>query len=144
MSQTALIVQDDLQHITLNVAHMKREKSCLEVRQSAIARTLRRMELQLVDCDDAEEEQSLQDLVENLSNISSDLETYRSNLEIELDKVDRGIKMLNNLPDQVGRKAFAAYVTEDTELSVKNLAQVRSYYDQVILTLKKLSDNTIT
>ena len=101
MSQTALIVQDDLQHITLNVAHMKREKSCLEVRQSAIARTLRRMELQLVDCDDAEEEQSLQDLVENLSNISSDLETYR-------------------------------------------LAQVRSYYDQVILTLKKLSDNTIT
>ena len=144
MSQTRIqSSQDELQKIVRNVAQMRREKSYLEVRQMAITRTLRRVERQLTTSDDYEEVESLQDIVDNLCSIGSDLETHRSNLETELDKVCRGVETLSTLKGKSGKKAFAAYITEDTELSVKDLAQVRSYYDQVIQTLNKLKDETL-
>ena len=144
MSQTRLKTsQDELQKIVRNVAQMRREKNYLEVRHVAITRALRRVERQLTTSDDNEEVESLQDIVDNLCSIGSDLETHRSHLETELDKVNRGVETLATLRGKQGRKAFAAYITEDTELSVKDLAQVRSYYDQVIETLKKLKDETL-
>ena len=81
MSRTQLMSQDGLQMIVRNVAQMRREKSYLEVRQVAITRTLRRVERQLNRCDDTEEEHNLQDIIDNLCAIGSDLETYRSHLE---------------------------------------------------------------
>lgn len=144
MSQTRVKTsQDELQKIVRNIAQMRREKSYLEVRQLAITRALRRVERQLTTSDDNEEEQSLQDIVDNLCAIGSDLETHRSHLETELDKVSRGVETLATLRGKQGRKAFAAYISEDTELSLQDLAQVRCYYDQVIETLKKLKDETL-
>jgi hypothetical protein len=130
---------DGLQQIAQNVSHMRHERDCLEVRQLAIRRTLRKIERQLSMSDDLEEVESLQDILDNLCVIGSDLETYRSHLETELDKVIRGMKTLKSLRGKHGRKAFAEYVTEDTELSVQNLRQVRSYYDQVIATIKDIA-----
>lgn len=145
MSQTRIKTsQDELQKIVRNVAQMRREKNYLEVRQLAITRTLRKVERQLTLSEDSEEEQSLQDIVDNLCAIGSDLETHRSHLEVELDKVSRGVETLTALRGKPGKRAFAAYIIEDTELSVRDLAQVRSYYDQVIETLKKLKDETLT
>jgi len=144
MSQTRVQTsQDELKKIVRNVAQMRREKNYLEVRQVAITRALRRVERQLATSDDNEEVDSLQDIVDNLCAIGSDLETHRSHLETELDKVSRGVETLATLRGKPGKRAFAAYITEDTELSVRDLAQVRSYYDQVIETLKKLKDETI-
>ena len=68
---------------------------------------------------------------------------FRSHLETELDKVKRGVATLETLKGKQGRQAFAAYVKEDTELSIKNLSQVRSYYDQVIETIKQLNDEPL-
>jgi hypothetical protein len=144
MSQTRQRTsQDQLQKIVRNVAQMRREKSYLEVRQMAITRALRRAERQLASSGDNEEEQSLQDIVDNLCAIGSDLETHRSHLETELDKVSRGVETLASLRGKSGKRAFAAYITEDTEISIRDLVQVRSYYDQVIETLKKLKDETL-
>ena len=145
MSQTRIKTsQDELQKIVRNIAQMRQEKNYLEVRQLAITRALRRVERQLTLSDDIEEEQSLQDVVDNLCAIGSDLETHRSHLETELDKVSRGVETLATLRGKQGRKAFAAYISEDTEISLQDLVQVRSYYDQVIETLKKLKDETLS
>jgi predicted RND superfamily exporter protein len=130
----------DLERINANLAHMRRERCQLEVRQTAILRTMKRMETRLARCDDVDEVQNLQDIVDNLCSISGDLETYRSHLETELDKVKRGVAMLETLRGKPGKRAFAAYISEDTELSVRNLVQVRSYYDQVIETIRQLKD----
>ena len=143
MSRTQLMSQAGLQKIVRNVAQMRREKSYLEVRQVAITRTLRSVERQLDACDDTEEERSLQDVIDNLCAIGSDLETYRSHLETDLDKVTRGVQTLETLRGKPGKVAFAAYIAEDTELSVRDLAQVHSYYDQVIETLKKLKEDHV-
>jgi hypothetical protein len=148
MSQTQVkkvkTKKDELQIIANNIAQMRREKNYLEVRQMAITRALRQVERNLNASDDIEEVQSLQEIVDNLCAIGSDLETHRSHLETELDKVSRGVETLSTLRGKPGRKAFAAYITEDTEISVRDLAQVRSYYDQVVMTLKKLKDETLT
>ncbi len=144
MSQIGLqTTQPDLERIGANLVKMRRERGRLEIRQVAILRTMKRMECRLADADDMDEVQNLQDIIDNLCNISSDLETYRNHLETELDKVKRGLATLETLKGKPGKRAFAAYVMEDTELSVKNLAQVRSYYDQVIETIKQLKDEPL-
>lgn len=130
----------DLERINANLSLMRRERCQLEVRQTAILRTMKRMENRLATCDDLDDAQNLQDIIDNLCSLSSDLETYRSHLETELDKVKRGIATLETLRGKPGKRAFAAYITEDTEISVRNLAQVRIYYDQVIETLRQLRD----
>lgn len=144
MSQIGLqTTQPDLERISANLVKMRRERGRLEIRQVAILRTMKRMENRLALADDFDEIQNLQDIIDNLCNISSDLETYRNHLETELDKVKRGLATLENLKGKSGKRAFAAYVVEDTELSVKNLAQVRSYYDQVIETIRQLKDEPL-
>lgn len=144
MSQIGLhTTQPDLKRIDANLVQMRREKGRLEIRQVAILRTMKRMENRLALAEDMDEVQNLQDIIDNLCNISSDLETYRNHLETELDKVKRGLATLETLKGKPGKKAFADYVTEDTELSVKNLAQVRSYYDQVIETIRQLKDEPL-
>jgi len=144
MRQTQQLTgKNGLQQIARNVTKMRREKSYLEVRQVAITRTLRRIERQLAISDDAEEEQNLHDIIDNLCAIGSDLETYRAQLEVELDKVNRGVQTLETLRGKPGKVAFAAYIMEDTELSLRDLAQVHSYYDQVIETIKKLKDDQL-
>jgi hypothetical protein len=130
--------QDGLKRIVGNVARLRKGKDYLEVRQAAISRTIKRIERQLNACDDAEEEFDLMDLAENLYSIGSDLEAYRAHLETELDKMRRGIEMLEAVRSKQGRRAFAAYMYEDTELSLQDLAQARNYYDQVILTVRGL------
>lgn len=135
--------QNGLQKIVHNIAYMRREKGCLEVRQVAIRRALKRVEHQLSTSDNIEEVEDLQDVVDNLCSISSDLESYRDHLETELDKISRGLKALALLRGKPGRNAFAAYITEDTELSVSNLVRARTYYDQVIETLKTLKDESV-
>ena len=64
-------------------------------------------------------------------------------LKTDLDKVTRGVQTLETLRGKPGKRAFAAYIAEDTELSVRDLAQVHSYYDQVIETLKKLKEDQV-
>lgn len=135
--------QNGLQKIVRNLAYMRREKNCLEVRQVVIRRALRKVEQQLLQSNDVDEAETLQDVVDNLCSISSDLESYRDHLETELDKINRGLKALDLLRGKPGRCAFAAYITEDTELSVNNLMRARTYYDQVIETLKTLKDESV-
>ncbi len=132
-----------LQKIVRNISYMRREKNCLEVRQVAIRRSLRKIEEQLSLSDDVDEVENLQDVVDNLCSISSDLESYRDHLETELDKISRGLKSLELLRGKPGRIAFTAYITEDTELSVSNLMRARVYYDQVVETLKTLKDESV-
>lgn len=134
---------DGLQKIVGNVARLRKGKDYLEVRQVAISRTIRHIEKQLSDCEDAEEEQELSELAENLYSIGSDLEAYRAHLETDIDKMRRGIEMLKALRGKPGRRAFTAYVTEDTELSLQDLAQARTYYDEVIETVKGLKDGSL-
>ena len=131
-----------LQRITSNVASLRQGKDYLEVRQAAISRTIKRIERQLEGCEDTEEEQDLVELAENLYSIGSDLEAYRAHLETELDKMRRGVEMLEALRGKQGRRAFEAYVVEDTELSLQDLAQARNYYDQVIETVRRLKDES--
>ena len=141
MSQTQQQTsQDKLQKIVHNMAHMRKEKNCLEVRQVAIRRALKKIERQLATSDDVEEEQNLEDIVDNLFSISSDLESFREHLETDLDKVRRGVESLATIKGKAGWRAFAAYIAEDTELSIQNLTQVHSYYDQVIETIKTLKE----
>lgn len=135
--------QNGLQKIVRNIAYMRREKGCLEVRQVAIRRALKRIEHQLTLSDDVDEVENLQDVVDNLCTISSDLESYRDHLETEIDKINRGLKALALLKGKPGRCAFTAYITEDTELSVSNLMRARTYYDQVVETLKTLKDESV-
>ena len=143
MSQTQQTAQIDLKQITQNLACMRRDKNYLEVRQCAIRRTLRNLEQQFSVSDDVDEAEELQDIIDNLCSISSDLETYRSHLEAELNKVTRGIQTLTTLRGRSGKQALAAYVIEDTELSMQNLARVRVYYDQVIETLQKIKTDPL-
>lgn len=133
--------QKIIQTIVSNVANMRRERNYLEVRQIAIRRVLRKAEGRLAMSDDDEEVDNLEDVVDSLCTISSDLESYRDHLEAELDKVKRGVETLKKLEGKSGSKEFADYITEDTEISLKNLTQVRSYYDQVIKTVKTLNDS---
>jgi hypothetical protein len=143
MEQVAVkTAQEGLKKIVGNVASLRRGKNYLEVRQAAISRSIKGVENQLTNCDDAEEEQDLIDLAENLYSIGSDLEAYRAHLETELDKMRRGVEMLEALRGKQGRRAFEAYVYEDTELSLQDLAQARNYYDQVIDTVKHLKDGS--
>lgn len=132
--------QYGLQKIVSNVAHMRREKNFLEVRQVAIRRELKKIERQLDRSEDEEEAQNLQDVANSLFSIGSDLESYRDHLESELDKVKRGIETLSTLTGKNNKQAFAAYITEDTELSIKNLSHMHTYYDQVIDTVRTLND----
>ena len=134
--------QDGLQKIAGNVACLRQGKSYLEVRQVAISRTIKRIEKQMSDCEDQEEIQDLIDLAENLYSIGSDLEAYRAHLETDLEKMRRGVEMLEALRGKPGRRAFAAYVAEDTELSLQDLTQARSYYDQVIESVRQLKDES--
>lgn len=134
---------DDLVVITDNVTLMRRERSRLEVRHIAIQRALSSVERQLDDTISVEEEQQLGDLADNLASISQDLELYRSHLEVELDKVKRGVATLEAMRGKPGRKALAEYILEDTTLSVKNLGQVRGYYDQVVETIRQLNDEPL-
>lgn len=131
----------DLQKITKNVAHMRREKNFLEVRQVAIRRELKKIERQLSLSEDEEEVQNLQDVANSLFSIGSDLESYRDHLESELDKVRRGVETLAKIRGKNSQKAFAEYITEDTELSIKSLSHIHSYYDQVIETVRTISDD---
>jgi len=134
---------NDLALIAKNVSRMRQEKGQLEVRQTVILRAMKRVEVRLANSEDFEEVENLQEIVDNLCAISSDLEMFRSHLETELDKVKRGVAVLETLRGKQGRRAFAAYVKEDTEISIKNLSQVRSYYDQVIETIKQLNDEPL-
>lgn len=134
---------NDLALIVKNVSRMRQEKGQLEARQTAILRAMKKVESRLAGSDDFEEVENLQEIVDNLCSISSDLEMFRSHLETELDKVKRGVAVLETLRGKQGRRAFAAYVREDTELSIKNLGHVRSYYDQVIETIKQLNDEPL-
>jgi prefoldin subunit 5 len=134
--------ESSLQRITSNVASLRRGKDYLEVRQTAISRTIKRIERQLEGCDSLEEEQDLAELAENLYSIGSDLEAYRAHLETEIDKMRRGVEMLEALRGKQGRRAFEAYVVEDTEISLQDLAQARNYYDQVIETVRRLKDES--
>jgi ribosomal protein S17E len=131
--------QYGLQTIVNNVAHMRREKNFLEVRQVAIRRELKKIERQLSLSEDEEEMQNLQDVANSLFTIGSDLESYRDHLESELDKVRRGVETLSKLRSKSSKQAFAAYITEDTELSIKSLTHIHSYYDQVIETVRTLN-----
>lgn len=141
-AQTTIRTGDGLQKIAGNVACLRRGKDYLEVRQAAISRTIRKIERQISFCENVEEEQELVDLAENLYSIGSDLEAFRAHLDTELDKMRRGIEMLQALRGKPGRRAFTAYVTEDTELALQDLAQARVYYDQVIETVKGLKDES--
>ncbi len=135
------INQLGLQTIVSNVAHMRREKNFLEVRQVAIRRELKKIERQLSESDDEEEVQNLQDVANSLFTIGSDLESYRDHLESELDKVRRGVETLSKLRGKSSQQAFAAYIAEDTELSIKSLTHIHSYYDQVIETVRTLNND---
>jgi hypothetical protein len=135
--------KNGLQRIMGNVAYMRRGKGYLEIRQVAIRRALRRIEQQLTTADDIDEMEDLQDVADNLSSISSDLESYRDHLEVEFEKINRGISSLILLREKSGRNALTAYLTEDTELSVSSLMKARFYYDQVIDTLKTLKDESV-
>lgn len=142
MSQSQkLVCQDSLHMIVSNIALMRREKNFLEVRQVAIRRELKRIERNIISSEDDEEVQNLQDVANSLFTIGSDLESYRDHLETELDKVKRGVETLKSLRGKTGVRAFTAYVKEDTELSIKSLSNIHSYYDQVIDTVKTLKND---
>lgn len=144
MSQTHLqTTQNNFAKITTNLARMRCEKGQLEVRQTAINRTVRRMETRLATTDDFEEMQNLQDIIDNLHTIYNELDCYCSNLESELDKVRRGLSSLAAMKGKPGKLALESYITEDTELSVRNIEQIRSYYDQVIETIRQLKDEPL-
>ena len=140
---SSLTTRGRLQTIERKVAFMLREKGCLEVRQTIIRRTLKKMEEELSASDHVEDVETLEDMIDNLFSISSDLESYRDHLESEIDKINRGLKTLAALKGKTGRSAFAAYVAEDVELSINNLTRARLYYDQVIETLKTLKDESV-
>ena len=133
--------QSGLQSIVSNIALMRREKNFLEVRQVAIRRELKKTERQITSSDNEEEIDNLQDVANSLFTIGSDLESYRDHLETELDKIKRGVETLKTLRGKSGVRAFTAYVQEDTELSIKSLTNIHSYYDQVIETVKTLKND---
>lgn len=135
-------INTGIRRIATNVEILRRGKNYLEVRQTAISRIIKKIEKQLEVCEDLDEEQELVDLAENLYSIGSDLEAYRAHLETELDKMRRGVEMIEGIRGKQGRRAFEAYVYEDTELSLHDLDQARLYYDQVIDTVRSLKDES--
>ncbi|MCA9355678.1 hypothetical protein KC865_04020 [Candidatus Kaiserbacteria bacterium] len=135
--------QSGLQRIISNMSYMRKEKNRLAVRQVVIRRALKKVEDQLNQCEDIDEILSLQDTADNLCSISSDLESFRDHLEIELDKIRRGVEALSSLPNEAGFVSFQAYIIEDTELAIKNLLNVRSYYDQVVESIKAMKDESV-
>lgn len=129
--------------ISQNLRHMQRARTALEVRQVALCRSVRKIENRLSHSDDFDEVQNLHDILDNLGSLMNDLELFRSNLEKEVDKVHRGLAALQGDLGVAGYRALGAYITEDTNLSIENVQQVGSYYDQVLETMRHINDEPL-
>lgn len=129
--------------IEQNLRQMKRARTALEVRQIALNRNVRKIEDRLSQSNDYDEVQNLHDVLDNLGSLMNDLELFRSNLEKEVDKVHRGLAALTNGLDVAGYRALGSYIAEDTNLSIENVQQVGSYYDQVLETVRHINDEPL-
>lgn len=129
--------------ILQNVKRMQRARNSLEVRQTALNRSVLKMERRLALSDDTEEMQNLQDILDNLASMMNDLELFRSNLEKEVTKVRAGLADLETLPQGAGATALTNYIAADTDLSIDNLSQVSTYYDQVLETVRSINDEPL-
>lgn len=79
----------------------------------------------------------------NAAGACSDLEDYIANLDEEINKVTKGILIMETLKDEAGREALSCYIEADTEISIVNLLRTRDNYASVVRSLHAIKRSAL-
>lgn len=138
MAVPTIKLYDDSVELRRNLSTIKRERSQLEARLTAIRRIEQEVRVYVRDIasDFHDESDEWEGLLGNIEAVEHDILSYLTHINTEIDKIHRGIDALELLRDTEGRRVLATYIQEDTELSIANIGKTISHYSEVIDSLR--------
>jgi hypothetical protein len=117
----------------------KREIERLEVRLVVVRRCRRRLEEQLLQKIENENEEG-DEVLGNIEALESDISNYIAQLRDRLAHIEQGVASVQSSKELATARVFLCYVLEDARLWLRDIQLAREGYDELIENIVTLTE----